>query len=165
MRPAHRHPSRDRNARQTAQRRAAIRRIIRGRLVSTQEELGRLLAFEGFEATQATLSRDLASLRARRVSLPEGGTSYELAPDGDTPQQQALRELGQMVLSAEDNGNLVALFTSPGAAPTVARAIDLARLPQCLGSVAGDDTIFVAPARTSSARLLARKLRQLFGKS
>jgi transcriptional regulator of arginine metabolism len=165
MRPALHHTSKERGTRNTAERRAAIRRLLRARPVSTQEELARLLAAEGFPATQATLSRDLASLHARRVSLPEGGTSYELASDGDTPQQQALRDLGRMVVSAEDNGHLVALFTLPGAAQTVARAIDLARLPQCLGSVAGDDTIFVAPARTSSARVLARKLRQLFGTS
>ncbi len=165
MRPALHHPSKERGGRNTVERRAAISRIIRGRPVSTQEELGRLLVSEGFEVTQATLSRDLASLRARRVSLPEGGTSYELAPDGDTPQRQALRDLGRMVLSAEDNGHLVVLFTQPGAASTVARAIDLARLAECLGSLAGDDTIFVAPARTSSARVLARKLRQLFRKS
>jgi len=165
MRPAAHHSPKDRAARNTAGRRAAIRRLLRARPVSTQEELVRLLAAEGFAATQATLSRDLASLRARRVSLPDGGTSYELAPDGDSPQRQTLRDLGQMVLSAEDNGHIVALFTLPGAAQTVARAIDLARLPQCLGSVAGDDTIFVAPARTSSARILARKLRQLFGTS
>ena len=165
MRPAIRHSSRERGVRNTAERRAAIRRLLRGRPVSTQEELARLLAGEGFLATQATLSRDLANLRAHRVSLPDGGTSYELAPDGDSPQQQALRDLGRMVLSAEDNGHLVALFTVPGAAPTVARAIDLARLRECLGSVAGDDTIFVAPARSSSARVLARKLRQLFGTS
>lgn len=162
MRPALRHSSGDRGARKTAERRAAIRRIIRGHPVSTQEELGRLLASEGFEVTQATLSRDLAALAARRVSRPEGGTSYELGADGE-PRQ--LRDLEPLVLSAEENGHLVALFTLPGAAPTVARAIDLARLPECLGSVAGDDTVFVAPARTSSARALARKLRQLFGKS
>jgi transcriptional regulator of arginine metabolism len=133
--------------------------------VGTQEQLGHLLAENGFEVTQATLSRDLAQLRARRVSLPEGGTSYELQVDGDWPEREALRELGQMVVATEDNGNLVVLFTQPGAASSVARAIDLARIPQCLGSVAGDDTIFVAPGRASSARALARKLRQLFGKT
>ncbi len=143
----------------------AIRRIIRSRSVGTQEELGRLLAQDGFEVTQATLSRDLAQLGARRASLPNGGTSYELQVGGDSPEREALRELGHMVLSAEDNGHLVVLFTEPGAASSVARAIDLARIPECLGSVAGDDTIFVAPGRTSSARALARKLRELFGKS
>ncbi|HYR56792.1 MAG TPA: arginine repressor [Myxococcaceae bacterium] len=164
MRPALQHRPRFKGGRNTSARRGAIRRILRGHPVATQEELGRLLALEGFEVTQATLSRDLAQLRARRVSLPEGGTTYELDVDADSAGQDALREIGQLVLSAEDNGYLVVLFTQPGAASTVARAIDLARIPHCLGSVAGDDTVFVAPGRASSARGLARKLRELFGK-
>ena len=105
----------------------------------------------------------MAALRARRVSLPEGGTTYELESSADSLQREALRDLGSMVISAEDNAHLVVLFTQPGAASTVARAIDLARLPECLGSVAGDDTIFVAPSRDSAAPELARKLRHLFG--
>jgi transcriptional regulator of arginine metabolism len=133
--------------------------------VGTQEELGRLLALERFDVTQATLSRDLARLGARRVALPEGGTRYELPSEQAWAEQDALRELGHMVLDTEDNAYLVVLFTQPGAAPSVARAIDLAHLPESLGTVAGDDTIFVAPSRQSSARGLARKLRELFGKS
>jgi transcriptional regulator of arginine metabolism len=164
MRPALQHRPRFKGGRDTSARRAAIRRILRGHPVATQEELGRLLAANGFEVTQATLSRDLAQLRARRVSLPEGGATYELNLDAESAEQDALREIGHLVLSAEDNGTLVVLFTQPGAASTVARAIDLARIPQCLGSVAGDDTVFVAPGRGSPARGLARKLRELFGK-
>src|ERR671930_436364 len=59
-------------------RRAAIRALIRSRRVGTQEELRQLLASQGYDVTQATLSRDLARLGARRVSLPEGGTAYEV---------------------------------------------------------------------------------------
>jgi len=164
MRAALQNGPRFRAVRNTSARRMAIRRIIRSRSVATQEELGRLLAAVGIEVTQATLSRDLAALRARRLSLPEGGTTYELESDADSLQREALGDLASMVISAEDNSHLVVLFTQPGAASTVARAIDLARLPECLGSVAGDDTIFVAPSRNSAARELARKLRQLFGK-
>ena len=62
-------------------RREAVARIIRARRVSTQEELLDALVAAGFRATQATLSRDLARLGARRVSSPEGGTVYELHPE------------------------------------------------------------------------------------
>jgi transcriptional regulator of arginine metabolism len=148
--------------RNTAERRSAIRRILRGRAVGTQEELARLLGLEGFEVTQATLSRDLTQLRARRASSPEGA-AYELEPTLGLVGDQRLREVSEMVVSIAENGNLVVLLTQPGAASTVARAIDLARLPEILGSLAGDDTIFVAPSRSTSSRALARRFRQLLG--
>jgi len=148
----------------TLARRDAIRRLIRTRAVPTQDALGELLAKEGFEVTQATLSRDLAQLRAVRASRPQGGMAYGVdgAPAMATADQ--LREMGEMVTSVEENGMLVVLLTQPGAASAVARGIDLARLPQVLGSVAGDDTIFLAPERRSSATKLAADLRLLFGK-
>ena len=147
-----------------AARQEAIRRIICSHAVSTQEELGQLLAREGFDVTQATLSRDLAQLGAMRVSLPRGGTVYGLE-DAPPPSGEArLLELGEMILSVEDNEMLVVIRTRPGSAPPVAAAIDQARFPESLGSIAGDDTIFVAPARGTSAPMLSRKLKTLFGK-
>lgn len=148
---------------QTA-RRAAIRRIIRTQRVSTQEALRELLAEAGFEVTQATLSRDLARLAARRVSLPEGGTAYELDGAQVTASEEALLEVGHLVTSIDDNGTLVVIQTTVGAASAVARAIDLSRMPEALGSLAGDDTIFIAPGRGVSSRTLVKKLHKLFGK-
>lgn len=149
----------------TIARREAIRRLLRTRAVRSQDALGELLAKEGFDVTQATLSRDLARLRAVRVSRPAGGMAYGF--DGTAPVASAeeLRELGEMVTSVEENGNLVVLLTQPGAASAVARVIDLARLPHVLGSLAGDDTIFLAPERRYSAIRLAEDLRLLFGKA
>ena len=147
-----------------AARQEAIRRLIRTHEVSTQEELGQLLAREGIDVTQATLSRDLAQLGAMRVSRPEGGTVYGLE-DAPPPSGEArLLELGEMILSVEDNELLVVVRTRPGSAPLVASAIDQARLPESLGTIAGDDTIFVAPARGKSTRMVSKKLKALFGK-
>ena len=147
-----------------AARQEAIRRIIRTHAVSTQEELGQLLAREGIDVTQATLSRDLAQLGAMRVSRPEGGTVYGLE-DAPPPSGEArLLELGEMILSVDDNELLVVVRTRPGSAPLVASAIDQARLPESLGTIAGDDTIFVAPARGKSTRSVSKKLKALFGK-
>jgi transcriptional regulator of arginine metabolism len=145
-------------------RQEAIRRIIRAHAVSTQEELGQLLAREGYDVTQATLSRDLAQLGAMRVSRPEGGTVYGLEEAPPPSGESRLLELAEMILSVEDNEQLVAIRTRPGSAPLVASAIDQARLPESLGTLAGDDTIFAAPARGKSARTLSRKLKALFGK-
>ncbi|WPB81897.1 arginine repressor [Archangium violaceum] len=153
-----------RNNGDKAARQEAIRRIIRAHAVSTQDELGQLLAREGFDVTQATLSRDLAQLGAMRVSLPQGGTVYGLEEAPPPSGEDRLRELAEMVLSVDDNEMLVVVRTRPGSAPVVASAIDQARLPENLGTIAGDDTIFVAPARGKSTRVLNRKLKSLFGK-
>jgi transcriptional regulator of arginine metabolism len=145
-------------------RQEAIRRIIRTHAVATQEDLGQLLAHEGFDVTQATLSRDLAQLGAMRVSLPTGGTVYgleEALPPTDTSR---LTELADLVLWVDDNEVMVVLHTRPGSASMVAAALDHTRLPEVLGTIAGDDTIFVAPARGKPARSLCRKLKALFGK-
>jgi transcriptional regulator of arginine metabolism len=149
--------------RDKAARHEAIRRLIRTQRIATQEELVGLLAREGFDVTQATLSRDLAQLGALRVSRPDG-TVYELDPGGLPPPAQRLHELGELITSWAENDALVVLRTPPGAAPSVALAIDSARLPECLGTLAGDDTIFATPARGVTTRRLAQKLRTLFGR-
>ncbi len=142
----------------------AIRRIIRDRAVSTQEELGSLLDQAGFSVAQATLSRDLAQLGAMRVSRPEGGTVYGLESAPPPAGEDRLFALAGMVAGVTHNDQLVVVQTTPGAASTVAAAVDAARLSESLGSIAGDDTIFVAPARGKTARALAKRLLNLFGK-
>jgi transcriptional regulator of arginine metabolism len=69
-----------------------------------------------------------------------------------------------MVLDINDNDLLVVIKTPPAAAATVAAAIDASRLPENLGTIAGDDTIFIAPSRGRTTRALSRKLKVLFGK-
>jgi transcriptional regulator of arginine metabolism len=141
-------------------RRDAVARIIRARPIATQEELLGALAAAGFRATQATLSRDLARLGARRVSRPEGGTVYELA---DGAGEDGLAALRALVTSIAANASIVVIRTHPGSAPAIARAIDLARPPEVLGTIAGDDTIFVAPAGELRPRRLAIRLAELLG--
>jgi transcriptional regulator of arginine metabolism len=139
-------------------RRQAVARLIRSRRIGTQEELLDALRADGFDATQATLSRDLARLGARRVSAPGGGTRYELS---DEERLTGLDALGPLVATVTCNGSLVVVRTHPGSAPAVARAVDLAGIPDVLGTIAGDDAIFIAPARGASAQRLARKVRDL----
>jgi len=138
-----------------------IRRLLRARRISTQQELAELLAAQGIETTQATLSRDLAELGVLRVSRPEGAV-YELEPVNATATP--LAELGETVLSLRDNDTLVVVRTRPGMASAVALAIDNRRMPECLGTLAGDDTIFATPARGVSTRRLAQQIRSLFGR-
>jgi transcriptional regulator of arginine metabolism len=140
-------------------RREAVARLVRTRRIATQEALLAALQHEGFRATQATLSRDLARLGARRVSRPEGA-HYEVDGAG-TPD--ALAALRGLTLAVEANASLVVVRTAVGAASAVARALDDARLPEVLGTIAGDDTIFVAPAGALPPRRLAARLGALLG--
>lgn len=144
------------------ERRDAIRALLRDRRIGTQEELGELLAKRGFEVTQATLSRDLAKLKARRTTLPEGGSVYEVeefkAPAGD----DALEGLRHLVTAVDFNESLVVVKTAAGGASAVANGLDRARLSAVLGSIAGDDTIFLAPVRKVSASALAKQLQSLW---
>ena len=150
----------------TEARRGAIRGLIRDGQIATQEELRERLAKEGYDVTQATLSRDLARIGARRVSRPEGGTAYELpdAPLPDRSSEERLRDVAEMVIDVVDNGTLVVIHTTPGAASAVALALDGARLEELIGTIAGDDTIFLAPSKNHPARKLTLKLNRLFQK-
>jgi transcriptional regulator of arginine metabolism len=145
--------------RQPDRRRDAVARLIRSRHIGTQEELLEALRAGGFRATQATLSRDLARLGARRVASPRGGTRYELEEE---QRRDGLAAVAGLVGSIASNGGMVVVRTHPGSAPAVARAVDLARLPDVLGTIAGDDTVFIAPARHGRAAALAGRVRRLF---
>jgi transcriptional regulator of arginine metabolism len=147
----------------TRARRALIVELVRTRHVATQGDLRDLLRAKGHDVTQATLSRDLAKLRARRVSLPSGGTAYEIddlvVRTGGEPSQ--LAAMAPLVLGIREGAAIVVIHTRPGAAPAVAALLDQARLDSVIGSIAGDDTIFVVPERRVTAATLARTLRRL----
>lgn len=143
-------------------RREVIRRLLSTHVVSTQEELGALLEKEGIEVTQATLSRDLAKLEARRVTLPDGGTVYELAsapaPRGDGP----LRNVHSLVTTVDESDAMVVVRTLPGGAPAVAAAIDSTRPAGVLGTIAGDDTIFIVPVKGVKPSRVKRDLMSVW---
>lgn len=147
----------------TRARRALIVELVRTRHVATQGDLRDLLRARGHDVTQATLSRDLGKLRARRVSLPSGGTAYEIdsfpARTGGEPAE--LAAMAALVLGIREGAAIVVIHTRPGAAPAVAALLDQARLDSIIGSIAGDDTIFVVPERRVTAATLARTLRRL----
>lgn len=144
------------------ERRFAIRDLIRQKRIATQEELRQLLRRQGFEVTQATLSRDLARLGARRVALPEGGTVYEVEEGKPANGLEALAAYREMVLSLKDTDALVVVHTSSGAASAVASGLDRSRLPEIEGTLAGDDTIFIAPTRGTTPTKLLKTLRDLW---
>lgn len=147
----------------TRARRALIVELVRTRHVATQGDLRDLLRARGHDVAQATLSRDLGKLRARRVSLPSGGTAYEIDsfPARTGGESAELAAMAQLVLGIREGAAIVVIHTRSGAAPAVAALLDQARLDSTIGSIAGDDTIFVVPERRVTAATLARTLRRL----
>lgn len=140
-------------------RRDAIREILARHPVATQEGLRRHLAARGIRAAQATLSRDMAALGVQRATRP-GGSRYVVDGDAGVLPIDPVRRL---VDGVDTNGALVVVRTKASAAPTVARALDEAGLSDVMGTLAGDDTVFVAPRQPRGGRALANRLRRLLG--
>jgi transcriptional regulator of arginine metabolism len=133
-----------------AGRQARIVSVLSSRPVHSQTELAGLLADEGIDVTQATLSRDLEELGAVKLRGPDGGGGVYVVPEDGSPvrgvsggTERVARLLGELLVSADASGNLVVLRTPPGAAHYLASAIDRAALPEVVGTIAGDDTILV----------------------
>jgi len=135
------------------------------RPVLSQEELRDRLGRGGFSVTQATLSRDL-----RALGVMKGPGGYVLPRQGATggrgsvPIDQGLRSsLGRGLVSVEAAGTLVVLRTEPGHASALALEIDRTPPKGAAGTVAGDDTIFVAARSAPAAKALARFFRESAG--
>ena len=151
-----------------AARHARIVALIRDRAVHSQTELAELLAGEGVQATQATLSRDLEELGAVKVRGTDGGPAVYVVPaEGAGPMRPAeqaparlVRLLRELLTGVDTSGNLVILRTPPGAAQFLASALDRSGLPEVVGTIAGDDTILVVARAdhgdTSGQRLAAK---------
>jgi transcriptional regulator of arginine metabolism len=144
-------------------RRRAIRDILStsagGGSVASQADLRRRLGARGIRASQATLSRDLALLGVRRAAGSQG-PRYVMEGDGGPLPLEPVRRL---VDGVESNGALVVVRTKASTAMAVARALDEAGLAEVMGTIAGDDTIFVAPRRPRDGDAVARKLRAVLG--
>ncbi|MCV7195326.1 arginine repressor [Mycobacterium angelicum] len=145
-----------------AGRQARIVAILSSVEVRSQSELATLLAEEGIEVTQATLSRDLEELGAVKLRGADGGTGVYIVPEDGSPVRgvhggthRMQRLLGDLLVSTDASGNLAVLRTPPGAAHYLASAIDRAALPQVVGTVAGDDTILVVAREPMTGAELA----------
>ncbi len=141
-------------------RRDEILRLVRERPVRSQEELAALLMHRGFSVAQPTLSRDLKDLGLAKtpagyvVPRPEMAAP---APEA-TWEQRLTRVLREVVLSVEPAGTLVVLKTPPAQAHPVARVLDENPPPDVAGTIAGDDTVFVATTSAAAAVRLAERL-------
>ncbi|MFK7920285.1 MAG: arginine repressor [Ilumatobacter sp.] len=147
------------------QRQSAISRLVSEREVTSQPGLIELLAAEGIDATQATVSRDLDDIGAVKVRVASGNTVYaipEFEPDRLAPLDQLRRVMGEWVAEVALSGNIVVLRTPPGCAHVVASALDRSRVDGMIGTVAGDDTLMCVSA-SADGTALADNLKQLAG--
>jgi transcriptional regulator of arginine metabolism len=152
-------------------RHARIVALLAERPVRSQAQLAAALSEQGVHVTQATLSRDLDELGAVKLRAADGGLPIYVVPedgaplparhtDADPPHRLA-RLLADLLVSAEASANLVVLRTPPGASQFLASALDRARLPDVLGTVAGDDTILVVARDPSGGRALIGRILDL----
>ena len=148
------------------QRQHRVSRILEQHPVASQAQLVELLAADGVLATQATVSRDLEELGAVKVRVPGGEPVYaipEQPKDRVAPEEHLKRAFSEWVVEVAHSGNIVVLRTPPGSAHVVASALDRSGLNGVLGTVAGDDTLFVLVSERTEARSVARKLSALAG--
>ena len=149
------------------QRQHRILRILEQQPVSSQVQMVQLLEAEGIVATQATVSRDLEELGAVKVRIPGGTMAYAI-PDytrGErTSSDDHLKRLmSEFVLEVAHSANIVVLRTPPGSAHVVGSALDRAGLPDILGTVAGDDTLFLVVKDSVGGAAVAADLAALAG--
>ena len=146
------------------QRHAAIVRIIRRDTVGSQEQLRELLRAEGFEVTQATLSRDIRELGLAKVAAPDGGSHYAESAEGTSGVRPHLEQvLPTMLVSAEGVGPLLVLKTTTGGAQALALALDGVGWNEVIGTIAGDDAILVITRSERARRAVQSRIRELAG--
>ena len=148
--------------------------VLAERTIKSQVDLLELLAAEGIEVTQATLSRDLVELGAEKVrvgkdriyALPgEGGDrTVRAAPERAEVNRRLAQRCQELLVSAAVSANLVVLRTPPGAASFLASAIDTGGVDGVLGSIAGDDTIMLITEGLAASEAVAGHLLALSGK-
>src|SRR3954454_12080795 len=144
-------------------RQRAIRDLLEQRVIRTQQELAAALRERGYRTTQATISRHGAGMGLSKVAR-DGPPAYALPPkliEAETSGEDRLRKLfTDLPVEIHEAGLLLVLRTLPGSAHAIAAALDRARWPEVAGSIAGDDTLFVAfPDRGSLQRIRRRLLR------
>jgi transcriptional regulator of arginine metabolism len=149
-----------------ADRQRALANLLRARNVASQAQLLGLLREQGFEATQATVSRDLERLGAVKVRGPDGQLVYAL-PEGDEAPgggggEAGVRQVLQLtLLDATPSANLVVLRTPPAHAQLLADTLDRSGMPGLVGTVAGDDTVLAICDERTPGRVFARRLLAL----
>lgn len=125
------------------QRQSKILSLIQKSEIGTQEDLANSLLNEGFNVTQATVSRDIRELKLTKVSTRNGGQKYiALSHEEQQVSEKVIRVFKDAFVSMDYAGNIVVIRTLVGMGNAVAAAIDAFNIQEIIGTLAGDDTIF-----------------------
>lgn len=149
------------STRHQADRRDALRDILTSGPAHTQLDLVAALVARGFEATQSSVSRDLKDLGAVKTA-----SGYRLGSADDTAGGEPVSRVADLVHDLKPAGaNLLVVATVVGGAQRVALALDRSGWPEIVGSIGGDDTVFVATATASAQRSLVRKIARALARA
>ncbi|HQZ14347.1 MAG TPA: ArgR family transcriptional regulator [Acidimicrobiia bacterium] len=146
-----------------AQRQSKIINLIQSEHVSSQEQISKVLESEGIVSTQATVSRDLEEIGAVKVRLPGGESGYAIPETAKRPGSDGTlsKTLKQYVLTIEEISPLIVIKTPLGCADVTCAAIDSSNMAEIAGSIAGQDTIFLAMAKDVNIEDFVKKLSEL----
>lgn len=143
-------------------RQAKILELIRKQNIGTQEELSRQLVAEGFQVTQATVSRDIRELKLTKVSLKNGGQKYvSIYEPGEDSSDKYTRIFKDGFVSMDMAQNILVIKTVSGMAMAVAAALDTMNCREIVGSIAGDDTIMCAIRSVEETKQLMDRLNDM----
>lgn len=130
--------------------------------IETQEELADRLRKEGFQVTQATVSRDIRALKLSKVSCGNGHQKYVAMKQEDTHlNAKYVRVLKDGFISMDKAQNILVIKTVSGMAMAVAAAIDAMELEEVVGSIAGDDTIMAAVRTNEDTQVVMNKIAEM----
>jgi len=143
-----------------------LKMLISSHELSSQEEVLQALAKEGYKLTQATLSRDLKQLKVAKAASMNGKYVYVLPNETMYKRVSNPRSLREMMMSPgfqsiNFSGNMVVIKTRPGYASSIAYNIDNSDIPEILGTIAGDDTIFMVKKQGASEDDLLKSLSEI----
>jgi transcriptional regulator of arginine metabolism len=139
----------------------ALRKILESGKSSTQEELRDMLEAKGHDVNQSTISRDLRKIGAIKGTDNKSRTVYRLS-ELSSESNFVGQSIGDLILNINHNDSMIVIQTSPGSASLVARHLDINRPADILGTIAGDDTIFVAPSKEHSIKQTILAIRDSF---
>lgn len=132
--------------------------------IETQEELVDRLKEEGYQVTQATISRDIRQLNLTKISMGNGRQKYViLKQDNNQVGEKYIRVLKDGFVSMDRAQNILVIKTVAGMAMAVAAAIDTMKLDEIVGSIAGDDTIMAAVRTNEDTELVMSKILEVLG--
>lgn len=146
---------------ESQERLSVLRQLIREGTAATQEEFCEALKAKKYEVTQSTVSRDLRRIGAIKATGPDGDIVYRLPEDHQVIVSAPNHSLTGLVTDIQSNENIIVMHTTPGSASLVARHLDAMRTTLgVLGTIAGDDAIFVVPSSTKKISTIIKRIKE-----